>query len=744
MPPRPANARAAAEVALAGAVAALVPLAWIRPEALTPAALLLAAAAALLGYAPDGRRLGRATLAATGLGLLLWLKDATPSPLATAWAWTGELPGALPPTAARQPDPWRAVGHALQLTALVWLAAMAPALLGRPRVRLVWAHLIAFGGAGLAVWLWWQPHPLATLGNGFSLGTVGSRNAAGAALALTAITAAALFLAAARRRAGNHAVLLAAAAGVAGAVAVSLGSRGAALALLAGVVVLAWPAPGTDATARGRGLAALALVAFAVLLVAPPTVARFTGMAGDFRLELWREALRVGWLAPWGGLGLGQFAASFALHGGLTPPLGATFTHPDSSWVLLVVELGGAGLAALGAAAWCAWHGGGTRSRLAAAGLAVWMVAGLGDIALHRPALLAIAWPFLGLALAGAPHPAPTRLPRAAASLVALLLAVLGALTFRPPASPALAAGYRIDGSGLVLTAEAARALHRRPLDPALHHALGGSALGHGAPALAARHFEAVAARHPAHERANGLMAHAVHTIDPAAAAALWRHLFDHAAERVYRLLHESRRAFPATPPVYWRRVIAGRPEAEVVLADTPSPAAQRAFDRWRALPVATRRLVPLDLAAPAFARWGSPADLAAWLDQAPPRPLATDASIARGWREQGRDDLAWLLLARALPPTPPPVGDPTAAPVVDPALARRVNPRDARAAALLLADPALPAERALGLLRDVAADPAAPVWFEIALAHRLAAAGATGEALNRLLAAARRRETPR
>lgn len=305
-------------------------------------------------------------------------------------------------------------------------------------------------------------------GGGRSDTTFLNPNHLGAWLVASALVVAdrALGTTGARRAAGGIAVLLALA-GV-----VSTGSRGALVALVAGIavlVVLRWK----ESTPRAR--LAIVVAGTLALLVAGSVVAARLADADPYhweRIRIWRASIQAAVDDPWLGTGPGQFPAAapnlnFAQEEDLLR-FGRSFRSPHSDLVRLPAEFGWpAAVAALAAVALAAVE---IRRRGGRAG-AIAALAALGAQALFddlttRPAIVLLAAVLAGILLSRPGEATPSR-PlgyRAAGASTVLLLLAVGEI------SPWLAwretrglPRGRLDAEGL---ARLERSLPRNPMHP--------------------------------------------------------------------------------------------------------------------------------------------------------------------------------------------------------------------------------------------------------------------------------------
>ena len=191
-----------------------------------------------------------------------------------------------------------------------------------------------------------------------------------------------------RRRWVGDALFLLAATLLSLAMAVATGSRGGLISLVAGVA--GW---GFALAHRSRNktrwvvLQAVGVLVFLTLLASGDSVLdRLTAMRGDtsFKLDIWRNAVRLFGAFPWFGTGWGTFAIGFnhfKQFGGEN-----TFLHAENDYLQLLVEGGIVGgmivLLTLGQLARAAWQFAG-RSSVAEPELVFGALAALAAVAVH-------------------------------------------------------------------------------------------------------------------------------------------------------------------------------------------------------------------------------------------------------------------------------------------------------------------------------------------------------------------------
>lgn len=720
-----------------GALAGLgvIAVGWTFPAWLLPAGIV---AGVLVALRPGGtHRSG--LIWALGLGAAFATKDLLPSPLAVHWRWVGELPGGLAPSEARQPEFAQIVLGAIRVTLVLWAISAARSAFVLRREVSVWSAGVLFGAMTVSAWVLTHPAGTASYGRDFSLGTMASRNGLGAAFVVATLLGIGGAMRAWRHGATVQAMVWLLPALLVAWGAVALGSRGAWLALLVGVGTLVFQ----GVPRRSWSLlvaSALVAVAFLIVWLEPVGAGRVGEVGADFRWQIWRAAVVSGALFPLVGCGTGMFEPAFAWVSGLMPPLGASFRHPDSSVVQLLYEHGlvGAFLLTLALGAIfrrrdVAAEDEGVRwlRRAARAAVAALAVAAIFDVTLHRPGLLVLVVPLLGIAW-------PVR---AAASLgtrsltagVLIALLVLWAWADQMRAAHWVGPAYLREGRDVRLAPAAAAALAARPLDVTAIDRAGADAFRLGEYAIAARHWQAVMHLQPANDTTVRGYAVALQPEAPEQGLPFWRHHFARSgAEFAANHLSAALTQFGRSPIRYWRRTIVGREDLLVLLAAGDEPGARECYEAWRELTPDVRFRSPFEATVQAVARWGDAEVFSRWVEKAPRWEWSTGVQTARGLVQAGRTDLAWPLLSRMLHrPAFAPGGD--ALPL---ALLRARAADFAAVAAALGADEMSRLER-VDLLRRSSEQPGCPPALRLELAYCLAGQGEQAEAVALLLAVA-------
>ncbi len=183
----------------------------------------------------------------------------------------------------------------------------------------------------------------------------------------------------------------------------------------------------------------------ALLLFGGATIARFhfrlggdAGVASDYRLLIFRDALAMIHASPWCGLGLGNFESVFALFRDASAAGARRSLHPESDWLWLASELGWPGVVLVLAAfalfvrrIFPLQEGTNQRLRYAALlGALLFALHGLVDVSAHRFGTFLAGTFLLGLAQHRPVSCAPRRWLPIAFRLVGVVLIVAGVTWF--------------------------------------------------------------------------------------------------------------------------------------------------------------------------------------------------------------------------------------------------------------------------------------------------------------------------
>jgi hypothetical protein len=636
------------------------------------------------------------------------------------------------PANARNPALGLAAAHVAALfMALALVTLLADRLAGSPRRNFTALHLLAWvlTAFGFAVMVGTEPDR--AYGPGNCIGHMVNKNGAGTLIAIGIIVHGGLARAAWRRQAiilaATHLVVM----GSLLAPFLRLGSRTALLALGAGAATHLWlvTRPGLG---RWRE-AALALgVAGATALVTATLderlASRISAVAGDGRWSIWRDSIALARAYPLFGVGLGAFESVYPLHGSIPLGLNERLTHPDSSWIALLLEWGALPFTALIlVGGWAGWrhlrflrryarHDSAEPGVIAASAVAAWLSAGLTDVTLHRPQSLLLGAVLMGIVAA---HPTPASIrprSRVAAFATAAVILSLGGVLAAWAARPAR------------------QELRWSLLDPArLWRAAmeGGLEQGPDSAQLARLHA-AVRLQHNAASYPDGA-ARSLHEHSPAAAFSFWQLTLRRAGSRTAEYFERALKDFPATPPAYWAQLAATtEPDLTLLIPTLPPGDSARAIQAWlareRPQPVSPASAYPLLAAVQRAGR----ADL---LLPALGGLEVADASfwekVARLLHEQGLAAPAWSAVARALPKAvESPAGQMAGSAALGPdTLLQLGRYTDLRATLLGLRGTGRSA-----LLEKICAQPGAPAWFHFESAREFALAGDFDAATERAL----------
>lgn len=730
----------AAALAVATAFAAVThDLLWLAGAAGALSFALLLLPASATGDIPE--QAARPWLLVLGFLALLALKDLWPaSPVSGVIERRAALATPLLawPATARNPALGLSAAHLAALTlSLVLVIALANSLAGSARRRWVALQLTTWGVTAFGLALPLVTDSALPYGPDNAVGAVLSKNSAATLAALGLLLQAGLAASAAWRGALTLGAIHACAGLALGPVLTRLGSWTALVALGAGLLGWLWVAAGRTrivgrGAALGLGAAVVLLAVLSLATLEPRLAGRVADFGTDFRWQIWRDTLPMLREYPCFGVGLGAFASVYPLFGQLGLPADARLAHPDSSWVLLLLEWGTLPLALALAAGLPALGRLGRRLRaaaqegefdpaghLAAAGLIAWLLAGCTDATWHRPETLVVGVALAGIAVAQperrAPLPAAPRRVLAPAAIVLPGLVLAGGLAAwaAHPARQELRWGL---------------------LDPARHWvaAVRESTAGPPSPAQIARFTAAVKLQHRAVTYPVAA-AHALHARDPEAALPFWRLALTRDADRGPGTFADAVRAFPATPAEYWVRLAAiTDPDYALLIPGLPPAELVGAISSW----LVREHVQPPSAGSAhallsAVARAGCADLLAAAVDRLPAASPEFWEQAARLLLAGGHPGPAWTALLRRLPPDDASPATPASAGAISPRLLLQLH-RYVELRSWLLSS-ATGAERRK-LLEEICASADAPAWFHLRLARALAADGDPAAAVARAL----------
>lgn len=416
------------------------------------------------------------------------------------------------------------------------------------------------------------------------------------------------------------------------------------------VYLLGWIAPDRKLwgqnlvwTAAVIGIGAVLLVSFNWTLSV-----RLFGGGNSFRWEIWRDCMALLAAAPAFGVGCGAFAAVHPLHSQLNLSPDAFLAHPDSGYVMLLVEWGIVPCLIV-AGAIIRWLIHLARSELESIDHALLggLVA-LATAAVTDPTFQRMPTFFIGCALAGTlagRHPGhhgfgPDWLRRS-------WLPVVGAV-----ATAALIWGLRQQAD-----------LRWRPLSAELQAKVGSERWKQrpGDP-IALAHLQAsVDLKRWSSDFATYAALH-VHGFSPIQAVPLWQQAFARGKDAGGVALGRGRKAFPNTPLSYWADLtLTSNPDIALQLAGAEPIVARRIATEWlarrgqQATPTLWRTFISF------CTRSGQTEALRTAQPMMPPEDIALQLTLGRAFRSLGDLESAWSVLSRVfpLPPAPPSRGEP-------------------------------------------------------------------------------------
>jgi O-antigen ligase len=678
--------RQSAALTVFGALAVAAPLLFGSVDRLVQVGLVLVFALGLFLFppvVPKGGRWITATLVA--VTAILLFKEFAPQAIFASTEWREVLSGSFgvefPFT--HHPEPARAIDTLLAIAiAAVWFLWVRTLTTDYDRsVRIAW---LLFSSAAItsAVWLL-LGHSDSNLIYGYretpgwtGFGPFPNRNHTATFLAMGALVGCGCTARAGMRRRwfpmGAALVMM-------GLVVVALlesRSRGGLVALAVGMGVFLALA---ILRARSRksvmiGIAALLAAASLLMAFGGGVLARFaTSGDGDIstnvRWEIWQDGLRMWRDAPVFGHGVSTFEGLFPLYQKVNL-VSQYVIHPESSWLLWLIELG-ALLAGVAALALCVFLVAGLRHALkhqrgyylrigAFAAVAALLCHSLWDVPAHRWGTAGFALAALALACPG--RPGELWRPGKRLALVPVAIAVFWMLPFThgiPAASPTSLTRLLIENATTqrVTMDQLERELRNFPLSFQLHVATALRQFSiRGKQAEAWRHFRTALRLRPGSWALAATAANAASQVSPGMTLHFWSVSVERAGHRAGEVLNLAHRATLKNPIAegFWDRFVESHPplllDYALILPDDEE--GRYFFDTW----MAERSGLP-DLSAAevrsfynALRRYGRAEDLRKWIAEQPTREKEDFQLWAAMLHSTGEDRDAWSLLTRHVP----------------------------------------------------------------------------------------------
>jgi hypothetical protein len=688
---------------------------------------------------PDTQHDSKSTLCLLAFVGVLILKDLLP-----AGGITGSLERAAAlgttqlqwPATARNPEFGRGASQAASLLLAITIGALVCTVASRGGKNVgVITGIVLAGALGFTACVYAGMDTVKPYGPENHTGLVVSKNGAATVVALGVILIFGPIASAARRRSLVSLCLLFVCGALSFAVLAKLNS-------LTGVLVaVVGPAGFLFLSDFGRrqqaqrflwAIAAATLSLFLIVLANADIAGRLGGLFTDYRWQIWRDVWPMLKAFPLWGVGQGAFERVYPLFGQLAIATDSRLAHPDSSWVLLVVEWGllptvamvgfFVRLLARAIRALAGQEPGVPRDLNLAAlcALVGWLAAAFTDTALHRRETLLIGAILTGLVAAVSPPRATSArgrfwwLPTTGAVALALVFA-----------GWAYRVGLTAPRWGL--------------LDPERQWLSAVAALQQGATVesqlprfRAAVRLQHRSAIYPL------LIARFIHPSRPEAAAEFWQAVFRRSGEMGAAYLSDACSRWPQTSTAYWRAVLNSTDPDLILLLPVVSPSEQLEILQSWLDGLAHRPPVPprswkyfLD----ATVRAGAFSTLVRGLTQ-------VDSAPAAFWEQSCRALLAAQNPRAALyaathllvggdetadfPTTPPLLGLNTLL-----ALGRFPEVQ-----ALVRQTTNLPPDEQLEMLAKICAKPGAPAWFHLRYSRVAAASGHEALAAEQILAA--------
>lgn len=473
-----------------------------------------------------------------------------------------------------------------------------------------------------------------------------------------------------------------------------------------------------------------------------------SGASNKVRMEVWQETLTMWRDAPLFGHGLETFPRIFPLYQELELDNTAVL-HPESSWLLWLVELGilpltlfvGVGLCfVMGAIKDNPLSGRGFHLRVfCLSAFAAFLVHSLFDVPAHRWGTVACALAALAIAFPSRVHGKPSRF----SSWFVFGLAGFWMLPFAfnfPQWSPTTLARVleraRVGAPQLRFSDLAA--LERYfPLDLYLNHLLGARLLP-TQPQEAWRYFRIAERLYPNSWEWPALHAGFSQPYSPAMALHFWGKAIEKAGRRGEEVFFYAYKATEKEPLAasHWDRFVEAHPALLLSYGTLVPEAAQQCFKRW----LDVRTEAPEDYETDAFYRqlpqWGMPKDLRMWMQKHPQLEKRDFRKWVRCFQQWNHFVEAWQIIARNVKCPAFPEGKISSSLLALEAR-YRLDPGDtfsAQSLAELLFEEGQK-QRSEKLILDVASRQDAPEWFKQKAAYIFAEKGELARAVETFLA---------
>lgn len=481
------------------------------------------------------------------------------------------------------------------------------------------------------------------------------------------------------------------------------------LAAAAGTLFYAvgWLAPDRRARWRVLSWSAIAIGCGATLLVVANAnlTSRILSGGPSFRWEIWRDCLSLLATVPAFGVGCGAFAAVHPLHSQLNLSTDAYLAHPDSGYVMLLVEWGLVPSLVIAAALgrWLLRLSRSTLDPIDHALLAALAV--LATAAITDPTFFRMPTFYLGCALAGTlagRHPGHPG---------------VGPIWLRRTWLPAL--GIVAAGS-LVWGTNRWGDLRWRPLAAELQAKVGSEAWNRRpGDSVALAHLKAsVELKRWSADFAAFAALH-VHAASPIEAAPLWELALARGQAAGGVSLTRGRAAFPQTPAAYWADLaLKANPDIALQLSDAEPIVTRRIAHEWLARRAASAPPQVWQTFIRFCTRAGQTEALRKAVPLLPAGNIALQASAGRALQTLGDLASAWGVLAKVFPLPAPPAGSEQASGLGSKTLIELGQFDELQR---MTTQPGFKGPEAITVLKQVLLRSGASPWFRLRLAHAYA-----------------------